>query len=103
MVLAGGSLILSRKAPFRPSVVLKQLYVKVVTIPDAHADDVNAVCYGDTDSNLLYSGADDGLVKVGNVPLEQFLRELLSSRFHGEINTTAGTSTLQMVEKCVPF
>ncbi|KAK5976010.1 DDB1- and CUL4-associated factor 11 [Trichostrongylus colubriformis] len=37
---------------------------RVVTIPDAHADDINAVCYGDTDSNLLYSGGDDGLVKV---------------------------------------
>ncbi|KAK6041656.1 WD domain, G-beta repeat protein, partial [Cooperia oncophora] len=24
---------------------------RVVTIPDAHADDINAVCYGDTDSN----------------------------------------------------
>ncbi|PIO67991.1 WD domain, G-beta repeat protein [Teladorsagia circumcincta] len=35
----------------------------VVTISDAHADDINAVCYGDTDSNLLYSGGDDGLVK----------------------------------------
>ncbi|KAK6027201.1 WD domain, G-beta repeat protein, partial [Ostertagia ostertagi] len=37
---------------------------RVVTISDAHADDINAVCYGDTDSNLLYSGGDDGLVKV---------------------------------------
>nr|CDJ94872.1 WD40 repeat domain containing protein [Haemonchus contortus] len=37
---------------------------RVVSISDAHADDINAVCYGDTDSNLLYSGGDDGLVKV---------------------------------------
>ncbi|WKX91506.1 hypothetical protein Q1695_009943 [Nippostrongylus brasiliensis] len=37
---------------------------RVTTIPEAHADDVNAVCYGDTESNLLYSGGDDGLVKV---------------------------------------
>ncbi|CAJ0593980.1 unnamed protein product [Cylicocyclus nassatus] len=37
---------------------------RVVTIPDAHGDDINAVCYGDTESHLLYSGGDDGLVKV---------------------------------------
>ncbi|KAE9419703.1 hypothetical protein Angca_005811, partial [Angiostrongylus cantonensis] len=37
---------------------------RIVTINNAHGDDVNAVCYGDTDSHLLYSGGDDGLVKV---------------------------------------
>ncbi|KIH46891.1 WD domain, G-beta repeat protein [Ancylostoma duodenale] len=37
---------------------------RIVTIPDAHGDDINAVCYGDTESHLLYSGGDDGLVKV---------------------------------------
>ncbi|KJH51804.1 WD domain, G-beta repeat protein [Dictyocaulus viviparus] len=37
---------------------------RVVTVNDAHGDDVNAVCYGDTNSYLLYSGGDDGLVKV---------------------------------------
>jgi WD repeat-containing protein 23 len=31
----------------------------------AHDDDVNAVCFGDAESNILLSGADDGLVKVG--------------------------------------
>lgn len=35
-----------------------------MTISDAHGDDINAVCYGDTESHLLYSGGDDGLVKV---------------------------------------
>lgn len=29
-----------------------------------HDDDVNAVCFGDEGSNILLSGADDGLVKV---------------------------------------
>ncbi|KAI6182621.1 Transcription initiation factor IIE subunit alpha [Aphelenchoides bicaudatus] len=29
----------------------------------AHDDDVNAVCFGDAESNILLSGADDGLVK----------------------------------------
>lgn len=37
---------------------------RVVTINDAHVDEVNAVCYGDTGSHLLYSGGDDGLLKV---------------------------------------
>ncbi|ETN70807.1 hypothetical protein RB195_007324 [Necator americanus] len=37
---------------------------RIVTIPEAHGDDINAVCYGDTESHLLYSGGDDGLVKV---------------------------------------
>ncbi|KAJ1347359.1 hypothetical protein KIN20_002395 [Parelaphostrongylus tenuis] len=46
---------------------------RVVTINDAHGDDVNAVCYGDTDSHLLYSGGDDGLVKVFD---RRALREL---------------------------
>lgn len=31
---------------------------------DAHEDDVNAVCFGDEASNIIYSGADDGLCKV---------------------------------------
>jgi WD40 repeat protein len=29
-----------------------------------HEDDVNAVCFGNDGSNILLSGADDGLVKV---------------------------------------
>lgn len=31
---------------------------------DAHEDDINAVCFADKSSQILYSGGDDGLVKV---------------------------------------
>lgn len=31
---------------------------------EAHEDDINAVCFGDASSNIVYSGGDDGLVKV---------------------------------------
>ncbi|XP_072024526.1 DDB1- and CUL4-associated factor 11-like [Amphiura filiformis] len=31
---------------------------------DAHEDDVNAVCFADDSSHIIYSGADDGLCKV---------------------------------------
>ncbi|PAV62591.1 hypothetical protein WR25_26421 [Diploscapter pachys] len=36
---------------------------RVVSIEQAHGDDVNSVCYGDND-HLIYSGGDDGIVKV---------------------------------------
>ena len=31
---------------------------------DAHEDDANAVCFADHSSQILFSGGDDGLVKV---------------------------------------
>lgn len=31
---------------------------------EAHDDDVNAVCFADSSSQILYSGSDDGLCKV---------------------------------------
>ena len=36
---------------------------RIVSIEQAHGDDVNSVCYGDND-HLIYSGGDDGIVKV---------------------------------------
>lgn len=31
---------------------------------DGHNDDVNAVCFADQSSNVLFSGSDDSLIKV---------------------------------------
>ncbi|KAJ3194884.1 hypothetical protein HK101_001655 [Irineochytrium annulatum] len=38
--------------------------MKVLTRIRAHADDVNAVCFGDPSSNVLVSGADDARLRV---------------------------------------
>ncbi|CAB3410590.1 unnamed protein product [Caenorhabditis bovis] len=38
--------------------------IPIQTIDSAHEDDVNSVCFADESSNLIYSGGDDGLVKV---------------------------------------
>ncbi|CAI4223178.1 unnamed protein product [Auanema sp. JU1783] len=37
---------------------------RVVSVNQAHDDDVNAVCYADEAGNLIFSGGDDGIVKA---------------------------------------
>lgn len=50
---------------------------------DAHDDDVNAVCFADDSSQILYSGGDDGLCKVWD-------RRTLSENSPTPVGTMAG-------------
>ena len=50
---------------------------------DAHEDDVNAICFADDCSQILYSGSDDGLIKVWD-------RRLLSDTASEPVGIFAG-------------
>ncbi|PIK37876.1 putative DDB1- and CUL4-associated factor 11, partial [Apostichopus japonicus] len=52
---------------------------------DAHEDDVNAVCFADSSSQILFSGGDDGLCKVWD-------RRMLSESNSSPVGTLAGHS-----------
>ena len=52
---------------------------------EAHDDDVNAVAFADDSSQILFSGGDDGLVKVWD-------RRMLSEARPREVGTLAGHS-----------
>uniref|UniRef100_A0A914V9L9 Sugar transporter SWEET1 n=1 Tax=Plectus sambesii TaxID=2011161 RepID=A0A914V9L9_9BILA len=60
---ADGSEILAGASDRRLYIYDRQANRQSLSI-DAHEDDVNAVCFGDEASNIIYSGADDGLCKV---------------------------------------
>lgn len=52
---------------------------------DAHEDDVNAVCFADSSSQILFSGGDDGLCRVWD-------RRTLSEEWSTQVGTLAGHS-----------
>lgn len=52
---------------------------------DAHEDDVNAVCFADSSSQILFSGGDDGLCRVWD-------RRTLSEQWSQQVGTLAGHS-----------
>lgn len=55
------------------------------TMVDAHEDDVNAVCFADNSSQILFSGGDDGLCRVWD-------RRTLSDKWSSPVGTLAGHS-----------
>ncbi len=58
---------------------------------EAHEDDLNAICFGDSASNIFYSGGDDGLCKVLPEPrLVTAVLNLTFDRLSADLHTVCG-------------
>ena len=62
---------------------VKNLFLTCALQIDAHEDDVNAVAFADASSQILFSGGDDGLVKVWD-------RRMLSEENPNPVGVLAG-------------